>query len=199
MPRVSDAKEKILDAAKELFWINNYGSVSVDDICKKADVKKGSFYHFYESKADLCISCLDSHWEFMITVFDPVFSASKPPLQRFSDYAQKSYELQCMLKEQYGSVLGCPVNLTGTELGNEDEKIREKALEILNNVCKYYEAALRDAKAEGLIQIENVELTAKQIFSLVTGVKYHAKISNDPEVIKEELESGIMALIGVKH
>ena len=64
MPRVSDAKEKILKAAKELFWLHNYGSVSVDDICKKSDVKKGSFYHFYKSKSDLCVACLDDHFHY---------------------------------------------------------------------------------------------------------------------------------------
>jgi len=46
MGRVSDAKDRMLEAAIKLVWRNSYGAVSVEDICSEAGVKKGSFYHF---------------------------------------------------------------------------------------------------------------------------------------------------------
>lgn len=51
MGRVSDAKEKLMDAVLELIWTGSYGSTTIDQICDKAEVKKGSFYYFFESKA----------------------------------------------------------------------------------------------------------------------------------------------------
>ena len=56
MGRTSDAKEKLLHVAFDLIWQHSYGSVSVDDICERADVKKGSFYYFFPSKSDLAVA-----------------------------------------------------------------------------------------------------------------------------------------------
>lgn len=44
MGRTSDAKERLLAAALDLIWERSYGSVTIDAICEKAGVKKGSFY-----------------------------------------------------------------------------------------------------------------------------------------------------------
>ena len=198
MPRVSDAKEKILKAAKELFWLHNYGSVSVDDICNKSDVKKGSFYHFYKSKTDLCVACLDDHWNQLADQLDSIFSPAKDPLARISNYANAVYDIQTELKKQYGVVLGCPISLSGTEMSNEEEKIRTKALEVFNSYNKYFESVIRDLKEKKLSTIDDVELAANRVHSYVLGVIYHAKIANDTELIKSELEKGILALLKVK-
>ncbi|PYJ58790.1 MAG: TetR/AcrR family transcriptional regulator, partial [Verrucomicrobia bacterium] len=44
MGRVSDAKERLMGAVRELIWEGSYGSTTIDQICEKAGVKKGSFY-----------------------------------------------------------------------------------------------------------------------------------------------------------
>ena len=62
MGRTSDAKDRLMQAALSLLWEENYGGVTVDDICKRAEVKKGSFYHFFESKADLAVAAYEDHW-----------------------------------------------------------------------------------------------------------------------------------------
>ena len=48
MARPSQAKENLIKAATDLIWEHSYGSTSVDDICARAEVRKGSFYHFFE-------------------------------------------------------------------------------------------------------------------------------------------------------
>jgi len=45
MGRVSDAKERLMEAVEELIWKGSYGSTTIDQICEKAGVKKGSFYY----------------------------------------------------------------------------------------------------------------------------------------------------------
>src|SRR5262249_2566506 len=56
MGRVSDARQRLMDAVCELIWAGSYGSTTIDQICEKAGVKKGSFYHFFDSKADLAVA-----------------------------------------------------------------------------------------------------------------------------------------------
>ncbi|MBC8096206.1 MAG: TetR/AcrR family transcriptional regulator, partial [Akkermansiaceae bacterium] len=49
MGRVSNAKERLMKALTELIWTGSYGSTTIDQICERAGVKKGSFYHFFDS------------------------------------------------------------------------------------------------------------------------------------------------------
>ena len=62
MGRTSDADERLKDAALALIWEESYGAVTIDDICKRAEVKKGSFYYFFESKAELAVAALEKMW-----------------------------------------------------------------------------------------------------------------------------------------
>jgi TetR/AcrR family transcriptional regulator, fatty acid metabolism regulator protein len=43
-------RQKLVDAAVELFERKGYNRVTVDDICRKAGVSKGAFYGHFESK-----------------------------------------------------------------------------------------------------------------------------------------------------
>jgi TetR/AcrR family transcriptional repressor of nem operon len=63
MGRVSDAKQRLMDAVTELIWHGSYGTTTIDHICEKAGVKKGSFYYFFDSKCDLAAAALDSMWQ----------------------------------------------------------------------------------------------------------------------------------------
>lgn len=75
----SDTRQKLIDTALELMWTNSYGTVSVDDICKAADVKKGSFYHFFPSKVDLSIAAMEQSHHELEETYDKIFS---PPCRR---------------------------------------------------------------------------------------------------------------------
>lgn len=63
MGRTSDARERLLEAMMELIWVGSFGSTSVDQICERAEVKKGSFYHFFESKHALAMAAIEHGWE----------------------------------------------------------------------------------------------------------------------------------------
>lgn len=51
----TNTKTKLIETATDLIWRDSYGSVSVDDICAQTGVKKGSFYHYFPSKAHLAL------------------------------------------------------------------------------------------------------------------------------------------------
>jgi TetR/AcrR family transcriptional repressor of nem operon len=55
----TQSKVRILTAAKELFLARGYAATTVDAICEKADLTKGSFYYFFDSKEDLGLAVLD--------------------------------------------------------------------------------------------------------------------------------------------
>src|SRR3954451_4763938 len=108
MGRTSDAKEKLLAVAFELIWDSSYGSVSVDQICERAKVNKGSFYYFYQTKADLAVAAYDAHWKCRQPDMDRMFSPQVPPLERLSKWCSYMYCAQKEKSEKFGHVCGCP-------------------------------------------------------------------------------------------
>src|SRR5688572_17054001 len=151
MGRTSDANERLMDAALDLIWEESYGAVTIDDICKRADVKKGSFYYFFDSKSELAIAALERMWQDVSKPkMDGIFSPSVEPLVRIRTYLASMYEFQAEIKRKHGKVLGCPVMSVGSETCTCDEEaaVGNKIRELFARKRRYYESAIRDAIAE---------------------------------------------------
>jgi TetR/AcrR family transcriptional repressor of nem operon len=197
MPRVSDAK-KLTEAALGLIWESGYGATSVDDICAKADVKKGSFYHFFKSKADLEIAALEAHWQRSRQRWNDVFSPDVPPLRRLENHLDFVIRRQDELRKEYGCVLGCLMCSVGSEVSNKEAGIRDKTIEIMERYVKYFESAVRDAAAEGLIVAPDPKSKARALFAYVQGVLAQARIANSLEPLNE-LKAGARAVLGLRQ
>src|SRR5438874_9729873 len=100
MGRVSDAKEKLMDAVLELIWTGSYGSTTIDQICERAGVKKGSFYYFFDSKADLAVAAVEAEWERRRPGLDALFSPMVPPLERLRRYCEYGYRMQAEIRSR---------------------------------------------------------------------------------------------------
>jgi len=196
MGRTSDAKERLLQVAFELIWQQSYGSVSVDHICQRAKVKKGSFYYFFPSKSDLAVAAYEEHWQRNQSNYDRIFSPLVPPLERLENYCEHVYERQREKHQKTGCVLGCPFASLGAELSTQDEKIRAKSMEMFERLCKYIENTLQDACNQGLIEKTNFVAKSHAIFCLIMGTLLQAKVKNDPEVLRH-LAPNILQMIGV--
>lgn len=190
-----ETRGKLLTTALELMWEHSYGSVSVDDICARADVRKGSFYHFFPSKSDLTVAAFEKSWEDTASRLDQVFSAQLDPLERFSRFAQMMYQGQKEKKGKCGKVCGCAFVSVGLELSTQDEKIRAKVQSIFDRYCRYFESALRDAERLGLIPAHDSVAMARELHAFTIGLLVQARVYNDPELLKN-LEQNILRLIG---
>src|SRR5258708_5914088 len=198
MGRVSDAKKRLMDAVSELIWTGSYGSTTVDSICDKAGVRKGSFYYFFESKADLAVAALEADWQARRAQLDALFSATVPPLERIRQVCEFAYRKQAALKKECGCVLGCPLYTLGSEICTQEQKLRGKIQEILGYYRKYVECAIRDAHAEHLIQAPDAAQKARMIHAYYEGLLTQARIQNDAEVLRE-LPRGIFAMLGLQE
>jgi TetR/AcrR family transcriptional repressor of nem operon len=194
----SASKTKLLETAIDLVWASSYGSVSVDDICAKAGVNKGSFYYAFKSKSDLAVAAFERHGELKRPLLDRIFSPQLPPLERLDQYCRLIINDQKQKYQLFGKMLGCPFCSIGSELGTQDENIRLKMEQILARQMKYIESLVRDLAAEGLVQSRNNRELAEELISYVTGVLMQAKIENSVRHV-ERLEHGIRRLLGLKE
>src|SRR5688500_8543894 len=185
MGRASDAKERLMKAVGELIWTGSYGSTTIDDICAKAGVKKGSFYYFFESKADLAITAIEAEWQQRRVELDTIFSPVVPPLERFQRLADYIHRAQNEAKQRFGCVLGCPLFALGAEISTQEVKLQKKIEEILNYKRMYFESAIRDAHAAGMIHAPDAAEKARMLFTYYQGMLTEARIRNDLEVFRD--------------
>jgi TetR/AcrR family transcriptional repressor of nem operon len=193
----SETKRKLLETAMEMIWESSYGSVSVEDICTKAGVNKGSFYYAFKSKSDLAVAAFERHWEHKQPLLDKIFSAQIPPLERLDSYCQLIIKDQKEKYVSFGKMLGCPFCSVGSELSTQDEKIRLKAEQMTKRMLKYIESLVRDLATAGLIEVKDPAELAQEIGSYITGVLMQAKIENSVKHV-ERLQHGVMRLLGIK-
>src|SRR2546426_3246165 len=197
MGRVSDAKERLMEAVRELIWTGSYGSTTIDQICEKAGVKKGSFYYFFDSKADLAAVALDEEWQRRRPELDSLFSPTIPPLERLKKYCDYGYRLQAEIQRKCGCVLGCPLFTLGAEVSTQEDKLQKKVQHILDQKRKYLESAIRDAHAARLINAPDAAAKARTLFAYFQGLMTQARIENNLELLRDSVR-GAFELLGVK-
>src|ERR1700757_39932 len=184
MPRVSDMKERLMEAAMELMWQNSYGTASVDAICERAAAKKGSFYYFFKSKSELAAAALEADWQKKRAEMDSIFSPTVPPLERLDRYFDFVYDRLGEIQKKCGSILGCPFISVGSEVSTQDQIVRETIDRIMDRKLNYFFSAVRDAAAEGLIDAPDPVAKAKALFSCYQGTIAQARIQNDIELLR---------------
>ena len=75
----SGARSKLLDAAVEIIRQKGYAATSVDELCARAGVTKGAFFHHFPSKDSLAVAAAN-YWQ---ELSDALFAAA--PYHRLND------------------------------------------------------------------------------------------------------------------
>lgn len=76
---IHPSKMKLLDAALSVIREKGYAATRVEDVCTRAGVTKGSFFHHFDSKEELAVSAAD-YWS---TVTGQLFAEA--PYHRHAD------------------------------------------------------------------------------------------------------------------
>jgi len=187
----------MLNAARDLIWKQGYCSVTIDDICQEAGVRKGSFYYFFDSKADLAAVAFRELWDGVRPQLDGIFSSRVPPLERLRNYFTHLFRQQAELRQKYGRVVGCPFGLLGSELSQGEELVCKHARMVVSSCRKYIGTALRDAEADGAIEVTSISSAAQRLTCYLQGCMLQARIQNDLKPLRE-LYTGAMELIGAR-
>jgi TetR/AcrR family transcriptional regulator, transcriptional repressor for nem operon len=196
MGRPSDARERLIGAAKEVIYANSYEAVSVDELCAAAGVHKSSFYHFFSSKQDLVLVALESQWQrFEELILRPSFSTQLPPQEQLMRFFDLVWEGQQMQKQTSGHMRGCPIGNLTLEMSTQNEVIRARLEWMFQQWLRYFERLLREAKEQGIVaETLDSAVTAQALLAYFEGVVLLAKGRNDPALIAT-LRYGALSLM----
>jgi TetR/AcrR family transcriptional repressor of nem operon len=179
-----DTKSRILKVAKERFHSSSYANVGIKEICDRAKIQKGSFYHFFPSKRDLALAVIEEFAEdwatgFVAEAFDPDLL----PMERIDFLIDATYYWQLSSKNINGTMPGCLFGNLALEISTSDDVLRAKLSAVFDEAKLRFVQTLEQAIDQGALADLDVNLTAEAMLAFLEGMILLAKNQNDPEVI----------------
>jgi TetR/AcrR family transcriptional repressor of nem operon len=115
-------RDRLVEAARVLFWKHGYASTGIAQILKEADAGSGSLYYFFPTKEDLLLAGLEWYRENLHpAVIDPVFARVTDPIERIFGILD-GYR-QGLLATDFRH--GCPIGNLALELADSHPAARQ--------------------------------------------------------------------------
>lgn len=188
MPADPTARDRLLDAADVLIHQRGYEAVGVAELCQSADVRKGSFYHFFPSKQALAIEMLDRAWaRTERTLFVELNDPTIPALDAIEAYGNRLADRQASIVSPDGEpvVAGCRFGNLGVELSTTDGDIRSSVGDVLDAMTDAIAASIRRSVDAGNLRTDlDVDGAAADIVAHMEGLMVMAKVRRDPAPLR---------------
>ncbi len=137
-------KQKLLDTAQGLVLEKGFAGTTVDDICRKAKLTKGSFFHYFDSKEELGVELLRRYCSHNKEAMrSGCCLAEKDPLQRVYGFLDFMIE---KMKKNNGR--GCLVGSMAQELSDTHPEIRSICGHAFHEMSEVLKSDLQQAKAK---------------------------------------------------
>jgi len=150
-PRTSDARQRIVQAALELFAARGYYNTGIADILKESGVGRGSLYHYFPSKKELGLAAIDEMTHLLAEEGAGRHLRSQDhPIDKLLKMID---ELPGLMKLRSGESLTPSL---AVRLGAVEPEFRERLSSRLAGLIDGTEAILRRGVAEGQI-VEGVD------------------------------------------
>ena len=116
-----DTRDRIVEAAMELFWLKGYGSTSIADILSRSQVNSGSLYYFFPGKQDVLVAVLESYRDgIRAMLLEPAWAGVEDPVERV--FALLARYRLALVDTDY--TYGCPIGSLALELHDADPAVR---------------------------------------------------------------------------
>lgn len=137
------SRELLLEAATEIIRTKGYTSTTVDDLCEKAGVSKGTFFHNFSSKEDLAIAAAN-RWSAMTSEFfrNAPYHQKKDPFERILGYVKFRKDI---LKGDLAEFT-CLVGTMVQEIYSSHPEIKDACFQSIFQHAENLEADISEAK-----------------------------------------------------
>jgi TetR/AcrR family transcriptional repressor of nem operon len=145
MPKPSN-REELLAAGLHVVLEQGYCGASVRDIVQAAGVPLGSFTNHFRSKEAFCLEVLERYFALVRENIDKTLrDDSLAPLQRLRAWV----DLQIRFLEQADMRTGCLIGNYSAEASDQSEAIRQRLVEIFEEIHEAIVYCLEEAVAAG--------------------------------------------------
>lgn len=121
MEEQPSTRDRIVDAAAELFHRQGFRGTSLLEVQRQADVRGGSLYYFFKTKEDLLEAALERYSTLLDpTIIDPAFARSDDPIERV--FLVLGQYRRLLLDTDFA--VGCPIGNLAIEMADATEEVR---------------------------------------------------------------------------
>ncbi len=177
-----DTREALIRCGMELLTEQGFINTGLDQILKKVNVPKGSFYHYFENKEAFGYVVLENYSEYFIHKLDKhLLHSDLPALERLQHFMQEAIEGV----ERFDFKRGCLVGNLTQEFGCSHEFFKQK-LEVVFKEWKLRIAnCLELAKTEGsLSSSADCEKLADFFWIGWEGAVMHSKLNQNKQAME---------------
>jgi AcrR family transcriptional regulator len=165
-PEKPSMKERILETADRLFYLQGIRAVGVDAVAAEIGISKRTLYNHFPSKDALISAYLERR-------FRPIPPSDKPPAEQIlrtfdrleRGFADKGFR-------------GCPFVNAVAELGSGDAVVRKIAVAFKESRRVWFRDLLKR------LEVANAESLATQLTLLVDGAIAQDLVRNDPSMAR---------------
>jgi len=171
--RGAETRQLILDASMDLFAQNGYDATSVAEICQRAEVSKGAFYHHFPSKQALFLDLMASWLQGVEGAFRMAGESASNVPQAFEDMAAMTGQLFDALEG------GFPILLEFWRQASRQPKIWDEAVAPYHRYLDLFAGMIRKGVDEGAFSpITHPDSSARILMAVAMGLLLQA--SFDP-------------------
>lgn len=185
-----NSKDKLLKVTFDEIYENGYHATSVDKILKKANMNKGSMYHFFKGKKELVLAMIDT------LIYDFITKGYKDVV------AAKTNQVDAIIfafrnRDKDRILCGCRINNLVQELSFKDKDFKTSLEKVYDNFEYIIEQALIKAIKNKEISHNNAKSLALFVVASFEGAISTSKKAQDEKLFFtciDELEKYLHSL-----
>lgn len=175
-------REKILDAAAELFSDKNYHEVMMEDVAKLISVAKGTVYNYFTSKEELYFTIMKTRMESLLTLLKQKIETEKSSLDSLRAFVVHLYMFMMRHRKFF--------LIYQRESLNKQNSFCEDLLSLEKQIKQIITQIVSSGEKEGVFRKVDEEFAISLILGSVYGAVQRGINNNFPEdvLIKEKEE-----------
>jgi TetR/AcrR family transcriptional regulator, transcriptional repressor for nem operon len=181
MPRPAnpETRSRLLKRGGDLICSRGFNATGVQEITAAANVPKGSFYNYFDSKEAFAVEILTEYWGSVVELYEPILrETGTPPLARIVRYFRGLADFH----ERQRFAVGCLIGNMALEVTPSSEEVRAKLVNVYREWSAALVGCLRDAQArEELPQEKDPHQLAATLIDAFEGAVMRAKVERGRE------------------
>lgn len=162
-----------LDKAMNLFWIQGFEKTSVQQLCNKMGIEKGSMYHTFGDKHTLFLSALARYQ----SLYNPDLGSQMKDTPSLYNLIENIFS---SVIDETNSSQGCLVVNTMVEMSVHDDHIRGLVTENMESIKAFFFRAIQMGQETGEFSLAiDAEALSKFFVNNLIGLKVLAKSNMD--------------------
>ena len=167
----------VLDAARRIFSQKGYLATSIDDLIEAADIARGTFYLYFESKRAIFDELLDQLFATLASTVHriDVQPGAPPPVEQMNATVDRVFGTLVENRELARLLLREAVGI--------DAEVDQKLADFYGRIESLIVRAVTTGIEMGLVRECDPAIVARCVLGAAKEVVHHAFVENDPRMV----------------